>query len=49
MVNLKKKCAKLANKFTYFRDVRVKRIPAEVGVDGVVGVNAIHSSSDGTD
>jgi hypothetical protein len=35
--------------FTYFSDVRVKWIPAKVGVDGVVGVDAIHSSGDGTD
>jgi hypothetical protein len=42
-------CAKAANKFTYFRDVSVKRIPAEVGVDGVIGINAIHGSGDGAD
>jgi hypothetical protein len=44
-----KKCVKLNNKFTYFRDVRVKRISAEVGVDGVVGVDALARSGDSMD
>ena len=34
---------------SYLRDVCVKRIPAKVGIDGIVGVDAIHSSGDRTD